>query len=151
MPSEGSGKVVGPLGASRELCVSTAAVVRERLRVLRRLLVPSSTAANKGLRVGRLAARIPKQSSSMYQIWKLFSKAASGVAMAVTCEWALIMPATQATKPRERTAIRVALVRLLTFSFSTTGIGMTVKRMSVMMLMIEFARPMKVYVRLDMQ
>lgn len=71
--------------------------------------------------------------------------------MALTCKCALIMPATQATKPRESTAMRVTLVRLLTFNFSTTGIGMTAKRMSVMMFMIEFQRPTKVYVRVGKQ
>ena len=155
MPSVGSGNVFGPQsGLSRELwpiCVGTPAVVRERLRVPRRLRVPSSTAANKGLSVGKLAARIPKHSSSMYQIWKLFSKAESGVSIAVTCKCAFTMPAAQAMKPRERTAMRVSLVRLLTWSFSMTGIGRMAKTMSVMMFTTEFQRPMKLYVWLEKQ
>ena len=61
--------------------------------------MPSRTAASNGLRTGRLAARIPKQSSSMYQIWKPFSKAASSVDLAVTCKWALIMPAYKRRSP----------------------------------------------------
>lgn len=52
---------------------------------------------------------------------------------------------------RERKAMRVILMRLLTFSFSTTLVGMTAKRMSVMMFMMEFQRPIKVYVRLGKQ
>ena len=70
----GSGKGVGPQGCTRlKPACALPLVLRDRLREPRRLRVPSRTAEKSGLRVGRLAARIPKQSSSMYQMLNQFS------------------------------------------------------------------------------
>lgn len=92
--------------------------------------------------VGRLAARIPRQSSSINQTWKRFSNAWSGVTKALAWMMALKIPATQAKIPKERTKISDALVILLTCNPRTIGTGMTAKMTSVTMLTIELKRPM---------
>jgi hypothetical protein len=55
--------------------------------------------------VGKLSARILRQSSSKYKTWKRLWKAESIALTVVTRKRVLKIPAIQALKPRERTAM----------------------------------------------